>query len=140
VNLCKDAAFSKSDVGVSMVAVPSFKDPDKDALRVAARRLGLSEIEFFRLAHDRWYGHPAPEKAIEQAFMDYLLHGREPHWVRHLIRQIGRNEPAGQDAASRAPVSYLNDTPGDPIQRAARIALPVVWLIIIVLVMIGVYR
>jgi|APTNR8051073442_1049403.scaffolds.fasta_scaffold03062_7 hypothetical protein len=123
-----------------MIAVPGCNAADKDALAKAARRLGLSEIDFFRLAHNRWFGRPAPEKAIEQAFMDYLLHGREPHWVRHLIRQTRPRENGTRDAARHGPISYRNDTPGDPIERAARIALPVLWLIIIVLVMIGVYR
>ena len=61
---------------------------DTRAVVQASEALGLREFDLFRLAHFRWFGHDATEKAIEAAFADYMFQEQVPPWVRHLCRDI----------------------------------------------------
>lgn len=61
---------------------------DTRAVIQAADALSLREFDFFRLAHYRWFGHDATEKAMEAAFAAYMFQERVPPWVRHLCRDV----------------------------------------------------
>lgn len=105
-----------------------------------ADRLRVSERHVFDLAYRHWFGQPPPDDTIDRAYVRYALYGTQPHWLRHFLRTTRQ---AGKDAtppAWRAPFTYAEREPRDPMQRAAQIALPVAWLIVIGVLIVGVYR
>ena len=54
----------------------------------AAWALQIGEFDLFRLAHRRWYGEEAEEKALERLFAGYMFHQRVPPWVRQYCRLV----------------------------------------------------
>lgn len=61
----------------------------------AANLLGLREFDFFRLAYRRWHGHQPDERALERAFVGYMLRGTVPPWVRHAAREASARSRDG---------------------------------------------
>lgn len=63
---------------------------EKDMVEIeqSSALLGLSEFNFFQLAHAQWYGRELPERDMERIFADYLFKSRVPFWVRHLNRSV----------------------------------------------------
>jgi hypothetical protein len=62
----------------------------------AANRLGVGEFQFFRLAHEQWFGRTVEPEALEPAFMDYMLDDKVPHYVRHYARAVIGQDDRGQ--------------------------------------------
>lgn len=62
----------------------------------AANRLEVGEFQFFRLAHRDWYGRQVDAKELEPAFLEYMLHDRVPHYVRHHARNIIAQDDEGR--------------------------------------------
>jgi hypothetical protein len=54
----------------------------------AAALLEVTEFEFFRIAHRRWYGTRVGEPELERLYLPYMFHGRVPLWVRQLAREV----------------------------------------------------
>ncbi len=54
----------------------------------AAALLEVTEFEFFRIAHRRWYGTTVEERELERLYLPYMFHGRVPPWVRQLAREV----------------------------------------------------
>jgi hypothetical protein len=54
----------------------------------AAALLEVTEFEFFRIAHRRWYGIRIEDKELERLYLPYMFHGRVPLWVRQLAREV----------------------------------------------------
>jgi len=84
-------------------------DEDCRAVNKAADLLELREIDFFRLAHRRWFSKDAEPKQMEQFFTRYMFHEIVPPWVRHCAREVlnrhGMNmlDPAAFGAADFRP-------------------------------------
>ena len=77
--------------------------PDHNAIAMTASVLGASELRVFELAYQEWYGKPPQIRDAERAFVDYLLEGKVPCWVRaftrntlHLCEEAGMDLPATQ--------------------------------------------
>ncbi len=58
----------------------------------AANLLGLREIDFFRLAHRRWFSSDAEAAKMEKIFARYMFHETVPPWVRHCAREVINRE------------------------------------------------
>ncbi len=54
----------------------------------AAAILAIREIDFFRLAYERWFGKEIEPQVLERIFAAYMFHQKVPPWVRHLSRDI----------------------------------------------------
>jgi hypothetical protein len=54
----------------------------------AAALLEVTEFEFFRIAHRRWYGARIEDQELERLYLPYMFHGRVPVWVRQLAREV----------------------------------------------------
>ena len=73
---------------MNAVRIPSSSDAA--AIAVAAEGLGISEFDFFRVAHRRWCGREADDTTLEKIFVAYMFQQPAPHWVRHLCREVLR--------------------------------------------------
>jgi len=62
----------------------------------ASNRLGVGEFQFFRLAHEQWFATAVEPESLEPAFMDYMLHDKVPHYVRHFARTVISQDERGQ--------------------------------------------
>ena len=60
--------------------------PDHHAIAVTASVLGASELRVFELAYQEWHGTALPARVSEHAFVEYLLDGKVPCWVRAFTR------------------------------------------------------
>lgn len=85
----------------------------------AAGALCIKEYDFFRLAFHRWWGRDATEKAIEQAFVNYMFHEIVPLWVRHLSREVLCKQQAGilNPKEMGATIYRLREEPPAPARR-----------------------
>ena len=61
-------------------------ETDQQAMQQARAVLRVTEFRVFELAFYDWYGNKAAETLLDAAYMDYLIHDRVPHWVRHYVR------------------------------------------------------
>lgn len=61
----------------------------------AANRLGVGEFQFFRLAHEEWFGDTADPKQLEPAFLGYMLRDHVPHYVRQYARNVIDRDESG---------------------------------------------
>ena len=63
--------------------------------------LDINEFRLFELAYEDWFGVPAREHVLEQAFIPYLFAGDVPCWVRQYTRYIRQlTQEAGVIACS----------------------------------------
>jgi len=65
---------------------------DARAVTRAADLLGLREIDFFRLAHRRWFSIDASPAQMEKIFAAYMFRETVPPWVRHCAREVAKRE------------------------------------------------
>ena len=63
-----------------------FNPADIDCVVRAANYLEVSEFVIFRDSYTAWYGKKAPEKQVEKVFVEYLVEGKVPFWVRNYAR------------------------------------------------------
>ena len=83
--------------------------PDHNAIGVTASVLGASELRVFELAYQEWYGKPPQIRDAERAFVDYLLEGKVPCWVRAFTRNtLHLCEEAGIQVSSRKNASLTS--------------------------------
>lgn len=61
----------------------------------AANALGMREIDFFRLAHRRWFSHDVDPEQLEKIFAAYMFREVVPPWVRHCAREALNREGMG---------------------------------------------
>jgi hypothetical protein len=61
----------------------------------AANRLGVGEFQFFRLAHESWFGADVDPKQLEPAFLGYMQEDAVPPYVRHFARTVIQRDDAG---------------------------------------------
>ena len=103
---------------------------DTRAVTLAADALSLSEFNFFRLAHNRWFGHDATDKAIEAAFAAYMFHEQVPPWVRHFCRDVLTRQSLDRlDAAELGADQYR---PRDKVPRVGRLFLAVAAVLMLI--------
>jgi hypothetical protein len=50
--------------------------------------LHVSEFDVFRLAYEKWFGHPAANAEIDKDFTQYMNREIVPMWVRAFTRQV----------------------------------------------------
>ena len=106
----------------------------------AADALGVREFRLFTIAYARWFGRAASDAVIERPFMRYLYTAEAPLWVRQFTREVLRLRDVGRLDPTRyglPPTRPLSPVLAD-VEAASRIALVVVWGIIIIIVGIGV--
>ncbi|MFQ5764975.1 MAG: hypothetical protein ACE5GT_08610 [Rhodospirillales bacterium] len=78
----------------------------------AASALGVREIDLFRLAYRRWFGHEIIPAALERAFAAYMFRKIVPSWVRHFGRDVLARAAAGRlDPAGLGAKDYLRQPP-----------------------------
>jgi hypothetical protein len=69
----------------------TFEDRiSKDIARIeiASGLLEASELDFFQIAHEHWFGYALPEKEMEKIFTAYLYRSIVPAWASHLARRV----------------------------------------------------
>lgn len=54
----------------------------------ATALLEVTEFEFFRIAHRRWFGGEIGDDQLERLYLPYMFHGQVPIWVRQLAREV----------------------------------------------------
>lgn len=54
----------------------------------AAALLEVTEFEFFRIAHRRWFAAEIGDDGLERHYLPYMFKHRVPPWVRHLAREV----------------------------------------------------
>jgi hypothetical protein len=88
-----------------------------DGSRVAetATVLRVSELDLFRLAHEKWFGRVVDERELEIVFKRFLERSETPMWVRDFTRKIGALRRAGLLDPSR--FGAKAETPGRPVLR-----------------------
>jgi hypothetical protein len=59
---------------------------DHDAIALTADVLEASPPRLFELAYQEWHGQAAQAREAERAFVEYLLDGKVPCWVRAFTR------------------------------------------------------
>lgn len=62
----------------------------------AARVLGVSEFEIFRLAYRFWYQRELHPRVFDETFADYLLREKVPSWARDYCRRLLNLAAVGQ--------------------------------------------
>jgi len=103
---------------------------DCRAVIEAAETLSLREIDLFRLAYRRWFGHDAAERDIERIFADYMFNERVPSWLRHFCRQVrilqetGRLDPQALGAG--------NFRKRDTVPRVGRLFLAIAGILMLI--------
>ncbi len=94
-----------------MPGIPQTSHNQQRTVAEAASRLNISEYEFFRIAHENWFGRAAPEDEIEVCFELYLARSNVPMWVRAFVREIcalhetGRLDPRRFGVEARPPTN-----------------------------------
>jgi hypothetical protein len=95
---------------------------EEDAISAVAGALQISEYQLFSVAYAAWFGRSIPDRELEPLFMDYLLYGAVPPWVRDMVRKALERLAGG----NLDPADYkINRSP--PPSRAARLRG---WLVI----------
>lgn len=69
---------------------------DQQLVARATTILGVGDFRLFEIAHNEWFGRPAPVKDLEHVFMAALYARNAPPWVRHFARQVQRLAEAGR--------------------------------------------
>ncbi|NQU61025.1 MAG: hypothetical protein HQ512_07830 [Rhodospirillales bacterium] len=88
------------------------ENPDLEDVMKSAEALGISEYDFFHLSFRRWFCQEPDDKALEQAFVEYMFHQNAPPWVRHLTRQVLSGQEQGRlDAESFGALDYRRRQP-----------------------------
>ena len=88
------------------------EDTGLDDVIKSAEALGISEYDFFDLSYRRWFCQEPNDKALEQAFVDYMFHQNVPPWVRHLTRQVLARQKRGRlNVASFGALDYRRKQP-----------------------------
>ncbi|NJN46531.1 MAG: hypothetical protein HC808_08690 [Candidatus Competibacteraceae bacterium] len=75
-----------------------FSPPDNSDVQTVvdtASVLHVSEFDVFRLAYEKWFGHPAAHTEIDKDFTQYMNREIVPMWVRAFTRQVRRLSGAG---------------------------------------------
>ena len=106
----------------------------------ACNALNVKEIELFRLAHLRWFGHEVDDNDLERPFMHYLFTQRAPPWVRHCTREVLHQESAGTLDRTRFGLP-LQDAPADKDGlwvEACRVLWALTWLVAIAVIAVNV--
>ena len=88
-----------------------------DGARVAetAAVLRVSELDLFRLAHEKWFGRVVNEAELEIVFERFLEHSETPMWVRDFTRKICTLRREGLLDPSR--FGAKAELPGRPVLR-----------------------
>jgi hypothetical protein len=68
----------------------------------ATAQLEVTEFEFFRIAHRRWFGGAIGDDQLERLYLPYMFNGQVPIWVRQLSREV----IAAADAERLDPRTY----------------------------------
>ena len=72
-----------------------------------ASELCITEFRVFELAYRVWYGEPGEVRTLKCHFVDYVLCGDIPVWVRHYVRKFCRDHPASDKAPARKLLDLL---------------------------------
>lgn len=121
-------------------AASPLSSADVHMVLAASDALQIREINLFRLAYARWYGHPPSERAIERPFMRYLFTEQAPVWVRHFAREVllrldqGRLDPAEYGLSRRRLPSA-----GDAFEAWSRVLFVAGWLVIVAVLAVGLF-
>ncbi|MDH5749707.1 MAG: hypothetical protein OEY85_10400, partial [Rhodospirillales bacterium] len=96
----------------------SLESADARAVSDAAQALNIREIDFFRLAYQRWQGVAANDKALETYFVAFMFHGRVPLWARHLARHVLHQQQQGRlDPVALGADQYRKQEKPPPLGR-----------------------
>ncbi|MHA1598075.1 MAG: hypothetical protein ACTSV1_05070 [Alphaproteobacteria bacterium] len=109
---------------------PEPDNEDTRAVTLAADALSLKEFDLFRLAHNRWFGHDATEKAIEAAFAAYMFHEQVPPWVRHLCRDVLTRQSLNRLDANELGADRYR--PRDKVPRVGRLFLAIAAVLMLI--------
>ena len=91
---------------------------DYRAVMDAAAALDVREIDFFRLAFRRWFGHDASAPVLERAFASYMFRKIVPAWARHFSRAVLADAAAGRlDPARLGAAMFRRQPPPHPRGR-----------------------
>lgn len=69
---------------------------DCKALMDASAALDIREVDFFRLAFRRWFGHDMRTADLERAFAAYMFGNVVPSWARHFSRAVLADAASGR--------------------------------------------
>jgi hypothetical protein len=58
--------------------------------------LHVSEFDVFRLAYEKWFGHPAESQELDRDFSRYMNREIAPMWVRAFARQVSQSDVEGR--------------------------------------------
>lgn len=110
------------------------REQEQYDLAAAADALGVSEVDFFRLAYRWWHAREPDEQTLDRAYMDHIKFGVTPDWARHMAREV-----AAAAAAGRLDRTTFGATgpPGNvyrprPPPRPARLLLWIVYALLFV--------
>ena len=68
-----------------------------------ANELCVSEFRVFELAYRVWFGEPGELRTLKCHFVDYVLCGDIPVWVRHYVRKFCKDHPTDGAVPARDP-------------------------------------
>ena len=98
--------------------------PDAMAVTEAANRLGMREIDLFRLAYRTRWGQDIRDDRLEQMFAAYMFQQVVPYWLNQFAREvISRGEKI--PAAIRASTRRYRPTPRKPARHGRLIVASV---------------
>jgi hypothetical protein len=57
-------------------------------IEISSRLLQMSELSFFHLAYQEWFGDTISDQDMEDIYTDYLFMNEVPLWVSDLARNV----------------------------------------------------
>ena len=105
---------------------------DSALVLTAADILGVREIDVFRLAWHKWFGHRGEDRVIESAFATYMFNKDVPIWVRQFARDV--IEAARRGRLQPQPHGLIRRRPEPPQNLPGGVYVGIVLAVVVLLV------